>query len=279
MEPTFHFLHLSFNVRLRCCTWRSPGGFKAEYCITNVLKHPPFHPYLIYWKMKGRGTCLSNCLFLDGCIWKDKQNESVLYQLTDFCFVLQHAVPRTSNFLSFREEIVIFISCENTAIRFFLAFKSELSGGSWGKFPRAFFLLYSIHQVIKCSESKEKQCEISPPTVIKSSKLVSCIHISFKSKSVGLWNWILNRVEQIVSKCSPMGPPVIFTSAIFFLIQKQLSQDVKAFSGYSLSLITCELHMNSDLSKVVVSKVSYLRSWSGSVCWCICLMVEFYSTS
>jgi len=51
----------------------------------------------------------------------------------------------------------------------------------------------------------------------------------------------------------------------FFLIQKQLSQDVEAFSGYSLSLITCELHMNSDLSKVVVSKVSYLRSWSGSV--------------
>jgi len=152
----------------------------------------------------------------------EKINKMKAFCISSLIFVLFYnmlclePVLWLANFLSFREEIVIFISCENTAIRFFLAFKSELSGGSWGKFPRAFFLLYSIHQVIKCSESKEKQWEISPPTVIKSSKLVSCIHISFKSKSVGLWNWILNRVEQIVSKCSPMGPPVIFTSAIFF---------------------------------------------------------------
>lgn len=108
-------------------------------------------------------------------------------------------------------------------------------------------------------------------TVIKSSKLVSCIHIAFYSKSVGWWQW--NRVKQIVFKCSPIGPPVIFTSAIEFFGSETTVPGcqrgallLRHFLGIVCPLlITCELHMNSDLSKVGMSKVSYLCSRSGSV--------------
>lgn len=85
-----------------------------------------------------------------------------------------------------------------------LAFESEWREISQGIFPTLF---NSSSNQMFWGGKRETMW-----TVIKSSKLVSCIHIAFKSRSVGWWQW--NRVTQIVIKCSPIGPPVIFTSAI-----------------------------------------------------------------
>lgn len=77
-----------------------------------------------------------------------------------------------------------------------------------------------------CSEEeKEKQCEVSPPTVKnhQSSFLAFTLHLKANQLDDGREMGS----SELSSKCSPTGPPVIFTSAIGFLVQKQLSRDIK----------------------------------------------------
>lgn len=132
-----------------------------------------------------------------------------------------------------------------------LAFESEWREISQGIFPTLF---NSSSNQMFWGGKRETMW-----TVIKSSKLVSCIHIAFKSRSVGWWQW--NRVTQIVIKCSPIGPPVIFTSAIEIFGSETTvpgcGRDLllRHFLGkVRPSLITCELRMILICQKLVWAK-------------------------
>lgn len=155
-------------------------------------------------------------------------------------------------------------------------FESELREISQGIFPTLFNS--SSNQMFWGGKRETMR------TVIKSSKLVSCIHIAFYSKSVGWWQW--NRVKQIVFKCSPIGPSVIFTSAIEFFgseITVLGCQRGALLLRHVLGIVCPHwLHVNC-IWILIFQKLVWARfhifAHGQAVCWCICLLVEFYSTS